>query len=96
MHALAVPISQSVTRGLALAETHPAQWVTVHNMFLGLVFREVWFSDCLCLRSCTYLIGGGLYWDLEYLTKSLWIDLQCVICYHCNTTPFTLVETSAV
>ena len=34
--------------GLVLVETCPAQWVTLHNIFL----REMWFFDCKVIHHC--------------------------------------------
>ena len=68
MHATVVPISWSPQCnwwGLVLPKTHPAKWVTLHNI-LGLFFREMLF-----LLSCAFLLmkGHDLY-QLDPVTVS--------------------------
>ena len=71
VHEIAVSISWSPQCSwidLVMAETHPAQWVTLHNT-KALFFREMWFADYLCMSawvhecmcacvgaSCKYLV----------------------------------------
>ena len=34
---------------MVLAETRPAQWVTLHNISACFI-REMWFVDCSCIQ----------------------------------------------
>ena len=43
--------------GLVLAKMHPAQWVTLHNIFFFFFYREMWFIQCLCFL-CSYSLQG--------------------------------------
>ena len=72
IHEIAVPISSSPQCswwGLVLAETRPAQWVTLHNIYLGLYF----------LGRCGSLIvhvHDNSLWTLNWCDKYYWVSFS--------------------
>ena len=81
--------------GLVMAEIHPVQWVTLHNIYRWAYFflREMWFVDCSWIvwwsvNNCSPHCGHTLFstsMDINFTSKH--IDaMKYVANYQCNYT----------
>ena len=57
------------SENLSMAETHPAQWVTLHNIYRSAIsFKETaWFIGCPCTSlvcKCSLLCSGS--WTVNH------------------------------